>query len=100
MNIGKAIKTVRQTKYPELSQQSFAKCVGITQTYLSQIESGNKNASTETLSKIADFCEIPLPIMFWYSVEKNDVPEHKKQAFDIIKNPVDELLNTLIYTKQ
>ena len=98
MNIGQAIRIIRQTKFSGLSQQGFAKSIGITQTYQSPIENSQKQASTEVLQKIADVCEIPLPILFWFAIEKSDLPPNKAKAFDIIKPSIDAMINTLIIT--
>ena len=40
MNIGMAIRNIRKERTPQLNQSEFAKLIGITQTYLSQIETG------------------------------------------------------------
>lgn len=96
MNIGKAIKQVRTIKHPNLKQKDFSNCVGITQAYLSQIESNKKNASTEVLQKIADFCEIPLSILFWFSLEESEIPKRKKEAYKILKPCIDEMISQII----
>jgi transcriptional regulator with XRE-family HTH domain len=96
MNIGQAVRELRQRRYPDLRQEAFAKCVGISQTYLSQLENGHKQASTEVLQSIADFCEVPLAILFWFTIEEKEVRKNKKEAFKLLKPCIDELINQLI----
>jgi transcriptional regulator with XRE-family HTH domain len=50
MNIGQAIKEVRKNK--NLSQGELAALIPLSQTSLSQIESGIKTPSTGTVKKI------------------------------------------------
>ncbi len=56
-NIGKAIKAVRKKR--GLNQIEFGKLVGLTQTYISQIESGNKHLHPTKLTKISEVLEVP-----------------------------------------
>ncbi len=90
MNIGQSIKNLRKAK--GINQATFAESVGITQTYLSQIENGHKEPSTYVLRLIAEEIEMPLPILFWFSVEETDILPRKKQAFKTLKPAVDALL--------
>jgi len=90
MNIGQSIKKLRKAK--GINQVTFAEFVGITQTYLSQIENGHKEPSTYVLNLISEELEIPLPILFWFSVEETDIIPKKKQAFKTLKPAVDALL--------
>lgn len=96
MNFGKAIKGVRKTKHPNLKQKDFAKSIGITQSYLSQLESNKKTASTDILKKISDFCDVPLSILFWFSTEESEIPNRKKQTYKILKPAIDSMINQLI----
>jgi transcriptional regulator with XRE-family HTH domain len=96
MNIGQAVKELRRRKFPEMKQYEFAKRIGITQTYLSQLENEQKQASTEVLQGIADFCEVPLAILFWFTIEEKEVRKNKKEAFKLLKPCIDEMINQLI----
>lgn len=96
MKIGQGIKILRQNKFPKQKQYQFAEHVGITQTYLSQIEGGKKEASTEVLNSIAEYCGVPLAVLFWFSIEEEDIAKNKKQAFRIVKPSVDAMIETFI----
>ncbi len=96
MNIGNAIKELRQRKHPTLRQYEFAELAGMTQTFLSQIESGKKEPSTEMLKRISKQCDVPVAILYWYSIEESELPKNKRQAFRILKPSIDELINQLV----
>jgi transcriptional regulator with XRE-family HTH domain len=99
MNIGKAIKQLRQKYSPELNQREFAKAIGLSQTYLSQIESDQKNPSTDILKRISEYLKIPLPVMLWFSLSIDDVEESRKEAYRTLKPSVDALLNGMFAIK-
>jgi transcriptional regulator with XRE-family HTH domain len=91
MNIGESIRILR--KRESMNQEEFASSVGITQSYLSLIEKGHKKPSLEVLQQMADILNVPLPVLFWFGIEREDVPEEKKYAFDILKPSIDKLIN-------
>jgi transcriptional regulator with XRE-family HTH domain len=93
MHIGISIRKIRKEKFPELTQTEFARRAGIAQTYLSQIEGGSKTPTITVLERISKEFEIPLPIIFWYSMEYKDIAENKKQLYDILKPTVDAIIN-------
>lgn len=96
MNIGKLINTLRVDRMKQ-TQVIFSDCVGITQTYLSQIENSQKTPSQEVLQRISDYVDIPLGIMYWLATEEKDIKESKLDAFRVLKPSVDEMLSEFIY---
>ena len=94
MNIGSAIKELRLTRC--LNQGEFATRIGITQAYLSQIERGHKKPSMEVLEYMAKDLNLPLPIMFWFGVENEDIEETKKEAFEMLKPSIDAMIKSLL----
>jgi len=60
--LGKRIKEERKKR--ELTQEKLAELSGVTNTFISFIESGNKNASLKTIKKIADALQITLSDLF------------------------------------
>jgi len=82
MNIGLAIKAIR--KKLSITQYELAeKCV-ISQTSLSQIETGTKRPSQRTISKICTVLDIPESIIYIVAMQESDVPESKKGMYDLI----------------
>ncbi len=94
MKIGKAIRKIRQDA--GFRQRGFANMIGISQSYLSQIENGYKLPSTDLLQVIAEFARVPLPILFWFAIEIEDVSEAKQYNYHILKPVIDSMINQII----
>ena len=95
MKIGVAIKRLRRSQ-KGLNQSQFAKGIGITQTYLSQIESGKKTPSISILQAIGIHLEIPFPILFWFCLTIDDIHDSKKEHFKFIKPSIDAMIDSII----
>jgi transcriptional regulator with XRE-family HTH domain len=93
MNIALAVKKWR--KYNKIKQYILAKEIGVTQSYLSLIESGKKTPSIEVLEKVCEFFNKPMPVLLWFGLEENDIPENKREIFKSIKPSFDELLKSV-----
>ena len=55
-----------------ISQQELAKRASLNRSYISLIESGDRNATTETLEKIATALQIPTHLFTLLAVEESD----------------------------
>ena len=95
MNVGIAIRNIRKERTPQLNQYEFARLIGITQTYLSQIETGAKTPNISILETISKVFEIPLPIIFWLGINEEDITEHKREYFRFLKPTIDAMINEL-----
>lgn len=80
MNIGKAIREVRNLR--GLNQTVFAKSINITQTALSQIESGSKRPHKSTIQKIVDVYQIPEFVLYLIATQVEDIPTAKQMIFE------------------
>lgn len=98
MDIGKVIKSLR--KKQNINQKELAKQSEISQAYLSQIENNQKEAHISTLKVIAKKLNTPLPILFFMSLEEEDISENKREAFTMINPALKSLLNELFSTTQ
>jgi transcriptional regulator with XRE-family HTH domain len=78
MDLGSIIKDIRKQKGQ--TQNEFASLCGITQTYLSQIESNSKEPNLSTLKTISNNLNIPLPILFFLSMTEEDVQPNKREV--------------------
>lgn len=94
MNLPLAIKEIRKKK--GIKQYEAASKAEITQTYLSQIESGQKTPSFEVMEKLAKVYKTPLAIMLWYSMDEKDVPRSKVTAYREFKPLVDSMISNFI----
>lgn len=79
MDIGQVIATLR--KKNSFSQAELAVKVGITQTSLSQIESGRKKPHRSTVTRICEALGIPEQFLYLLSLEADDLPSTAKQRF-------------------
>ena len=80
MDLGTTIKKIRQQK--GVRQNSLAELSGITPTYLSQIESNQKEPNLSTLRAISEQLGMPLPILFFLSLDAEDVIPEKQIAYN------------------
>ena len=92
MNLGNAIKSRRASM--GINQDRLAKASDITQSYLSQIENNLKEPNLSTIKKIAEVLEVPLPLLFFLSLDENDVAEERRKDFIIINNSIKSLVSS------
>lgn len=85
MKVGNAVRLIRKNK--NLNQTDFAEYVGISQTYLSQIETNQRNPNISILEKIGEKLGIPVPVIMFLSLEEGDVPPGKRDIYNNL-NPV------------
>lgn len=95
MNVGQTIKDFRKKK--GIKQGEFSKMCEITQTYLSLIESNQKEPNLSLLRTISENLEVPLPILVFLSLDINDVPDRKKDLYKILEPSLKDMV-TQIYT--
>lgn len=94
MNYGKSIRELRTNKMNQ-SQVVFSEAIGITQSYLSQVESGKKKPSTDLIEAISKYCNVPVAAMMLLSVTINDVPKHKQDIFRTLNPYITDLIKSL-----
>lgn len=82
MDLGQTIKDLRQEK--KLTQEQLATQCGMTQTYLSQIERNQKEPTLSALKDIATSLEVPIPVLFFLSIDEKDIPPEKRDAFNSV----------------
>lgn len=91
MNLGNTIRNIR--KRNGRTQMEFASSCGITQTYLSQIEGNLREPNLSTLRAISNELGIPLPIMFFLSLDREDIVQNKRESYDIIGPSINSLVS-------
>lgn len=94
MKIGNIIKTERKKR--GWSQKQLADRCSITVTYLSLIENDKKEPTVSLLRTLAENLNLPLPILLFMSLDDDDIPESKKEFFNIVKPSIDSMLQNLI----
>lgn len=70
--IGEALRLIRV--YNDLSQTQLCSEIGVSNSYLSEIESGKKNATLELLKKYSERFDIPVSSLIFFS-ENLDSPK-------------------------
>lgn len=96
MNLGIAIKSYRQEK--GIKQNTLAEKSGISQTYLSQIENNVKEPNISTLKVICDNLQIPLPVLFFLSLDVDDVKPEKRNAYNHLAPSIKSMITTFFAT--
>jgi len=90
MSIGKTIGKLRKIR--RFSQGELASEANITQAYLSSIENGKRDPTVSKLEAIALALSIPLPIIFFLSLEPANLPEGKRDLFEVLKPLMENLI--------
>jgi len=98
MNLGNSIKSAR--KKLQISQAYLADACGITQSYLSQIENNKREPNLSLLKIISEKLNIPLPILFFTSLDNEDIPEAKKEAFRLINTSLNNLITSIFISEK
>jgi len=80
MDLGNTIKKLRQQK--GIKQNSLANLCDITPSYLSQIENNAKEPNLSTLKIISKNLGLPLPVLFFLSLDESDIKPDKKRAYE------------------
>jgi len=93
MTIGQKLKELRKQK--SLKQGVVAKEMGISQTYLSQVEGGKRNPSTALLDRFAVYYSMPLPVLIWMTLTEESVASDKVDFFKAIKPTLDAVIKDL-----
>ncbi len=96
MNIGKAIKDLR--KQCGFNQVEFANKCGLSQSYLSSIEKGNKEPTLSLLKQISSALSMPMPILVFLSLDKEDVSQPKRGAFELLEPTLKSLISEIFLT--
>lgn len=75
MNLGATIKNIRKKKRQ------------------TQIENNQREPNLSTLKIISNELNVPLPILFFLSLNIDDIQQNKREAFEIISPSVKSLVN-------
>tara|TARA_R110001599_G_scaffold236239_1_gene435467 strand:+ start:1235 stop:1531 length:297 start_codon:yes stop_codon:yes gene_type:complete len=82
MNIGKGIKVVLSKR--KLTQKDLAERSGMSETSISLLIKNKTQPRKETLDRIASVLDVKPEILMLLSVEKSDVPEERKDIYDVL----------------
>lgn len=80
MNIGETIRSLRKER--GLNQKVLAAKLGISQTYLSQLETNKKNASPSLIKVLCKKLRISVGGFYMLSLTVDDVPENTRGIYE------------------
>lgn len=90
LEIGSLIVKLRTKK--GITQEVLAQTAGISQSYLSQIERGQKIPTIDSLQKISLALDIPFSILLFLLMDEDDIPNAKKDLFKRLSPLLKELM--------
>lgn len=93
MNLGTTITKLRKER--KITQGDLAEKCKITQAYLSMIENNKKEPNLSTLKELACALNVPLPVIFFLSIDKDDVPLDKQGMYDLVKPSVEGMIEKI-----
>lgn len=91
MNLGPAIRSIRKDK--GFTQAELARGSGITQTYLSLLESGSKEPSLTTLRAICKVLQMPIPFILFKALSDEDIVEERREHFRSLKPKIESIID-------
>lgn len=94
MQLGATIASLRKER--GLKQSDLAESVGLTVSYLSQVENDHREPSTSALRSIAEALEVPLPVLFFLAMDEQDVSAEKRDAFAALGRSFQERFRELL----
>jgi transcriptional regulator with XRE-family HTH domain len=91
---------IRELRVAVQKQQGvLADECGITQTYLSQIENGKKEPSSDLTKRICKGLGIPYHAFLFLAMDEEDVPEAKRLAYRSLAPTIESLIKSIFLSK-
>ncbi|OLY91206.1 Transcriptional regulator, contains XRE-family HTH domain [Cnuella takakiae] len=95
MQLGDVIASFRRRK--RIDQKGMAAQLGISVSYLSQIENSNKMPSGKLLNKISEVLGIPVTTLLFETMDKSSFNDPEiQELFNRAKPIMDEMINILL----
>lgn len=94
MKFGSTIRQLRKKK--GLNQQFLADRIGVTQTYLSLLESDRKTPSINLINSLSRELKIPPSILAYLTLDKGEISKNKHDAFEKINPLIEDLIQQIL----
>lgn len=94
MDLGSTLRNARIKR--GLRQRICAIQLGVSSTYLSLVERGRKKPSMGLIEDMCKLYLIPVPILFWFTIQEKDIIPINRRRFRLIKPDIDQLMNKLL----
>lgn len=98
LDIGISIREQRIRK--GIKQKDLAVRCELSATHLSQIEKGIKKPSLDTLERICNTLEIPLPVLSFLSMTPETVDPKKREAFIKIESSIKGMIKDIFFSEE
>jgi transcriptional regulator with XRE-family HTH domain len=95
-NLGKTIRELRKRR--KLTQSDLSALADVSQTYISQIETGDRIPSIEILNRLGEKIGIPYQIIAFLSLDEDSVSEDKRDAFKQISPAINAMVKEFFLT--
>jgi len=96
MNLGRTIQLLR--KRQGLTQEALAEKAGLSRPSLSQIENNAVRPEQDTLKRLSEALGVPESFVYLYSFEREDVPEGRRDKYDVLFPIIENLIEQLVET--
>lgn len=90
MNIGKAI--VALCKARGITRKELAARMGISQNAMTNLVKDRSWPTAMTMYKLSQALDVPQSYILLYSIEETDIPNDKRDLFDLMVNPLRDYL--------
>jgi len=94
MKFGSTIRRLR--KRQGINQQILADRIGVTQTYLSLLESDQKTPSINLINSLSRELKIPPSILAYLTLDKREILKNKHDAFEKINPLIEDLIQQIL----
>jgi transcriptional regulator with XRE-family HTH domain len=91
MNLGRSIKLCRTNR--GLSQEDLAKKVGLSPSYISLIEKGDRDPAVSTVEKLATALGVPMSLLTFLAADPADLRGVPEEVRDKLAGIAFKLLN-------
>jgi transcriptional regulator with XRE-family HTH domain len=93
MKIGQGI--IKVCNIRGISQTEISKQTGLSKTFLSLIEHDYRDASMVSLKKISKVLDVPIPVIYWLSLDTDDLKMANQEMARKYKKAVDEIITKM-----
>ena len=90
MEIGKVIHHL--IKKRGLTQLEVANKIGKSATALSQIINGTYNPNPDTLKRLCEVLEVPMPVVYFLSMTEDEIPEEKLELYRMLAPTIKDFI--------
>jgi transcriptional regulator with XRE-family HTH domain len=98
MNIGKVVSQIRELK--GITPHQLAEKLNMTLPALADLENNQGPPDVQILKQLSDILSVPFPLIYFLCLEPTDAPENKASAFQILLDPLNRLVLSIISQDQ